>query len=282
MSYMKTKVIKTIAHMRQFRKGVQGSVGFIPTMGFLHAGHLSLVTKAQQENDVVIISIFVNPKQFGPKDDFQTYPRDTDRDLALLETTGKEVVVFLPTPEEMYPDGYETSVNVDDITTRLEGKVRPGHFQGVATVVTKLFNITQPTRAYFGQKDVQQVVVMKKMVEDLNMPLEIIVCNTVREADGLAMSSRNVFLDDVNRKQAVVLSKALRLALGLFDEGEYNAEKIKNAMKKLIHTSSGVIDYISIANPKTLHEVKTIEKKALVSLAVRFGKTRLIDNIILS
>lgn len=209
---MKPKVIITITQMRQFRKKIKADVGFIPTMGFLHAGHLSLVKRAQKENDVVIISIFVNPKQFGLKEDFQAYPRDTQRDLALLETTGREIVVFLPTPAEMYPDSYFTSVNIDDITTRLEGKVRPGHFQGVATVVTKLFNITQPTRAYFGQKDAQQVTVMRKMVEDLNMPLEIVVGDTVREKDGLAMSSRNVFLNDVNRKESIVISQALNLA----------------------------------------------------------------------
>ncbi len=279
---MKPKVITTIVKMRQFRNTVKGTVGFIPTMGFLHAGHLSLVKRAQQENDVVIISIFVNPKQFGPHEDFQAYPRDTQRDLALLETTGEKVVVFLPTPEEMYPDGYLTSINVEEITTRLEGKVRPGHFQGVATVVTKLFNIIQPTRAYFGQKDAQQVVVMKKMVEDLNMPLEIIVCNTVREADGLAMSSRNVFLDDVNRKQAVVLSKALQRAKDLARKRDTTAEKVKTEMEKLINQTSGVIDYISIADQNTLKELKTMKRNAVVSLAVRFGKTRLIDNCILS
>ena len=279
---MKPKVITTIVKMRQFRNTVKGTVGFIPTMGFLHAGHLSLVKRAQQENDVVIISIFVNPKQFGPHEDFQAYPRDTQRDLALLETTGEKVVVFLPTPEEMYPDGYLTSINVEEITTRLEGKVRPGHFQGVATVVTKLFNIIQPTRAYFGQKDAQQVVVMKKMVEDLNMPLEIIVCNTVREADGLAMSSRNVFLDDVNRKQAVVLSKALQRAKDLARKRDTTAEKVKTEMEKLINQTSGVVDYISIADQNTLKELKTMKRNAVVSLAVRFGKTRLIDNCILS
>ncbi len=278
---MKPKVIKTISEMRQFRKTQKGTVGFIPTMGYLHAGHLSLVKLAQKENDVVVISIFVNPKQFGPTDDFQTYPRDTQRDLVLLESTGKEVIVFLPTPEEMYPDGYVTSVTVEDITTRLEGKVRPGHFQGVATIVTKLFNIIQPTRAYFGQKDAQQVVVMKKMVEDLNVPLEIIAGETVREADGLAMSSRNVFLNEDNRKEAAVISKALQLAKELFEEGEHDTQKIISKMQKLIGTTSGTIDYISITDPYTLKDVKTIGESALVSLAVRYGKTRLIDNIIL-
>lgn len=282
MSHMKPKVIKTISTMRQFRNSLKGSVGFIPTMGYLHAGHLSLVKLAQKENDMVIISIFVNPKQFGPTEDFQSYPRDTERDLTLLETTGKEIIVFLPTPEEMYPDGYLTSVNVEEITTRLEGKVRPGHFQGVATIVTKLFNIIQPTRAYFGQKDAQQVVVMKKMVEDLHVPVEIVVGETVRETDGLAMSSRNVFLNEKNRKEAIVISKSLALAKKMFDQGEHDAKKIISAIQKLIETTSGIVDYISIVDPYTLKDIKIIKKSALVSLAVRYGKTRLIDNIILS
>lgn len=273
-------IIKSISGMKKAGSALKGSIGFVPTMGYLHKGHLSLVKQAKKENDHAIVSIFVNPKQFGPKEDFQSYPRDTKRDIQMLETAGTDLL-FLPEAEEMYPSGYNTYVNVQDITTRLEGKVRPGHFEGVTTVLTKLFNIIHPTKAYFGQKDAQQVTVVKKMVIDLNIPIKIVVGKTIRESDGLAMSSRNVFLDKSARKETIVLSQAIFLAIALHKKGESKTKIIKEAMEKLINKTSGNIDYISIADKETLKELEVIDKGALVSLAVRFGKTRLIDNILL-
>lgn len=277
---MHIKTIKSISGMKKYRNTLKGAVGFIPTMGYLHAGHLSLVKQAKKENDHVIVSIFVNPKQFGPKEDFQSYPRNTKRDIKLLKSVGTDIL-FLPEAAEIYPNGYMTYVNVLDITTRLEGKVRPGHFEGVATVLTKLFNIIHPTKAYFGQKDAQQVAVVRKLIVDLNIPVKVIVSQTVREPDGLAMSSRNVFLTPSERKEARVLSQSLFLARDLYKKGERKAKKINSEMEKLIKKTSGKIDYISIADKETLKELEKIENGALVSLAVRFGKTRLIDNIVL-
>lgn len=275
---MSIKVIKTIKEMRKFRQSLSRSIGFVPTMGYLHAGHLSLVKLAKKENDYIIVSIFVNPKQFGPNEDFQKYPRDTDRDLRMLKKE-KVDVVFLPDISELYPAGFETYISIEEITNRLEGAIRPGHFKGVATVVAKLFNIIQPARAYFGQKDAQQVVVIKKMATDLNIPVDLIIGKIVRETDGLALSSRNVYLNTKERKEATIIFKSLCLAQELVKKGERNSKKIKSEMEKLINTTSGKIDYISIADKQSLDEVKQIDKEALVSLAVRFGKTRLIDNI---
>lgn len=272
-------VAKTIAEIRTWRQNVFDTVGFIPTMGYLHDGHLSLIQKAKRENDRVVVSIFVNPKQFGPKENFTSYPRDTDRDLQFLKDA-KADVVFLPELEEMYPAGFDSKVSVMGLSKKLEGKRRPGHFDGVATVVSKLFNIVQPQKAYFGQKDAQQVVIMKKMVSDLQFPLSIIVGETIREKDGLALSSRNVFLSEAESKQAAVLFQSLRLAQKLFSQGEHSALKIKNAMQKLINTTDGKIDYISIADPESLTEVSYLKKGTIVSLAVYYGKTRLIDNCI--
>ncbi|MCR4394819.1 MAG: pantoate--beta-alanine ligase, partial [Dehalococcoidales bacterium] len=198
------KIFETIAELKQYRYNLKGTVGFVPTMGYLHEGHLSLVRRSRSENDYTVVSIFVNPTQFGPNEDFDRYPRDYPRDFALLEKENVDCV-FLPPVKEMYPEGYSTWVDVYKVTERLEGAIRPGHFRGVATVVTKLFNIVQPDRAYFGQKDAQQCVVIKKMVADLNMNLEIVICPTVREPDGLAMSSRNVYLSPEERQQAPVL-----------------------------------------------------------------------------
>ncbi len=277
---MNIAVIKTIHNMRKIRHSLKGSVGFIPTMGYLHDGHISLVKLAQKENDHVIVSIFVNQKQFGSNEDFQRYPRNTKRDLDLLEKT-KTDVVFLPEAEELYPAGYETYVSPGEITKKLEGAIRPEHFTGVVTVLSKLFNIIEPTKAYFGQKDAQQVIVVKKMVADLNIPIDIIVGETLREPDGLAMSSRSVFLNASERKEATVIYQSLCLAKELFSKEENNAGKIKSEMKNLIHATKGVIDYISIANPQTFEETTIIENGALVSISVRFGKTRLIDNIFL-
>lgn len=275
------QIARTIAEMKALRKQSQGTVGFVPTMGYLHEGHLALVRWARAENSVVVVSIFVNPTQFGPSEDFDRYPRNIPCDLALLEKEGTDVV-FMPSAEEMYPEGFSSWVVVEKVTERLEGHSRPGHFRGVATVVNKLFNIVEPTKAYFGQKDAQQVVVIKKMVADLNMNLEIVVAPTLRESDGLAMSSRNVYLNPQERQAATVLFKALSLAKSLREKGEKNAEIIREAMGALIKKEPlAEIDYISIADPQTLEELSTIDGPVLVSLAVRIGKTRLIDNILL-
>ncbi len=275
------RVLSTIAEFKQVRQEVTTSVGFVPTMGYLHEGHLVLARRAKAENGIVAVSIFVNPTQFGPTEDFARYPRDPDRDLSLLEKEGVDWV-FMPSVEDMYPQGSSSWVNVEKVTDRLEGAIRPGHFRGVATVVAKLFNIVQPTRAYFGQKDAQQVVVIKKMVADLNMNLEVVVVPTVREPDGLAMSSRNVYLNPQERQAALVLWKSLNLARQLWLEGERKAEIVRQQMASLIQKEPMArIEYSSIAHPETLEELTEIDQPALVSLAVRVGKTRLIDNVTL-
>lgn len=275
------QVVKTIAEIRELRRRLTNSVGFVPTMGFLHQGHLVLVRRARAVNSNVVVSIFVNPTQFGPKEDFRTYPRDLDRDLRLLDEEGVDIV-FVPSDEEMYPHGYSSWVDVEKVTECLEGASRPGHFRGVATVVAKLFNIVQPTKAYFGQKDAQQAVVIKRMVADLNMGLEIVVVPTVRESDGLAMSSRNIYLNPEERQAATVLFKALSLATQLWQGGEKDAHKIRQQMTSLIQKEPlAKIDYVSIADAQTLEELDTINRPALASLAVRIGETRLIDNVIL-
>jgi pantoate--beta-alanine ligase len=274
-------VIETIADMSYLRSNLKEPVGFVPTMGYLHEGHMSLVRKARAENKTVVASIYVNPTQFGPKEDLSKYPRDLPRDLAMLDNEGVNAV-FFPSDKEMYPAGYDTWVTVENLTKPLEGEVRPTHFRGVTTVVTKLFNIVRPTSAYFGQKDAQQALVIKKMAADLNMNLKVIVCPTIREADGLAMSSRNVYLTPEQRKAAPVLNKSLQLAKSLFDGGEKDATAILAKMTALIQKEPlGKIDYISISGTQTLAELKSVEKSALVSMAVKFGNTRLIDNIIL-
>ncbi len=272
------EVAATLAAMREARRKLAGPVGLVPTMGYLHEGHLSLVRRARKENASVVISIFVNPTQFGPGEDFRSYPRDTEHDLTMLEPFTD--VVFMPAPEEMYPTGYDTWVDVEDITDRLEGASRPGHFRGVATVCTKLFNIVQPDRAYFARKDAQQLLVIEKMVSELNMPLEIVTCETVREPDGLAMSSRNTYLNEAERRAATVLYRALTLARERWGAGERDAGKIRHEITELIKGEPlADIDYVSIADAATLQELEKMERPALVSLAVRIGKTRLIDNI---
>jgi pantoate--beta-alanine ligase len=274
-------VIETIPDMAYLRNNLKEPVGFVPTMGFLHEGHMSLVKKARSENKTVVVSIYVNPTQFGPKEDLSKYPRDLPRDLAMLEKEGADVV-FFPSDKEMYPDGYDTWVTVENLTKPLEGDARPTHFRGVTTIVNKLFNIVRPTSAYFGQKDAQQVLVIKKMATDLNMNLKVVVCPTIREPDGLAMSSRNVYLNPEQRKAAPVLNKSLLLAKELFTGGERNTTVILKQMTSLIQKEQlADIDYISISDTATLAELKTINNSALVSMAVRFGNTRLIDNIIL-
>jgi pantoate--beta-alanine ligase len=276
------KVVTTIAEMRRLRTELAEPVGFFPTMGYLHDGHLSLVRQAKKENLSVVVSIFVNPTQFGPQEDFRSYPRDTERDLALLEKEGTDIV-FMPSADEMYPPHFSSWVEVAEVTEKLEGASRPTHFRGVTTICAKLFNIVQPTRAYFAQKDAQQLIVIKKMVADLDMNLEIVTCPTVREPDGLAMSSRNTYLNPDERKAATVLYQALTLANQLWSQGEKDAESIRQQMTALIQKQPlAEIDYISIADTKTLDELDTISPPALVSMAVRIGRTRLIDNIVLS
>jgi pantoate--beta-alanine ligase len=276
------RVLHSIVEMRKARRKLRGSVGFVPTMGYLHEGHLELARRARAENRNVIVSIFVNPAQFGPKEDYAAYPRDTERDLALLKKEGVNIV-FMPGAEDMYPPRYCTWVDLEKVTERLEGAIRPGHFRGVATVVAKLFNIVEPTRAYFGQKDAQQVVVIQKMVADLNMNLEVVVVPTVREPDGLAMSSRNVYLSPQEREAATVIYKSLSLAQKLWGKGERNAGVIRKKMTSLIQSEprASRIDYVSIADAETLEELDRIDRKAVVSLAVKIGKPRLIDNIVL-
>jgi len=274
------KVAKTIAEMREFRQETEGTLGFVPTMGYLHDGHMSLVKMAREENQVVAVSIFVNPMQFGPREDFKSYPRDTRRDLALLEPLTD--IVFMPSDKDMYPRDYDSWVEVKGLTDVLEGAVRPGHFLGVTTVVAKLFNVVQPDKAYFGQKDAQQVAVIKKMAKDLNMDLEVVTCPTVREKDGLAMSSRNTYLKRGQRQAATVLYKALILAQELVSRGENDAGAIRLEMKEFIEKEPEAnIEYISIADNATLREIHHIKLPALVSMAVKIGKTRLIDNIVL-
>ena len=275
------KILDTIAAFKGERDKIGGSVGFVPTMGYLHDGHLELVRRARAENITVVASIFVNPSQFGAQEGFTSYPRDTERDFAMLEEENVRLV-FMPTVEEMYPPDFSTWVDVEKITEPLEGESRPGHFRGVATVVAKLFNIVQPDRAYFGQKDAQQLAVICRMVSDLCLNLDIVAVPTVREADGLAMSSRNIFLTAEERKAALVLWKALCLARGHWEKGQRDVTSLRQEMASLIeHEPFANIDYISIADPETLEEVDVIDRPALVSLAVRIGGTRLIDNTIL-
>jgi pantoate--beta-alanine ligase len=274
------KVIETIAGMREARRLAEGTVGFVPTMGYLHEGHLSLVRRARQENDLAVVSIFVNPTQFGPGEDLARYPRDIPRDLAMLEPLTD--IVFMPSTAEMYPPGFNSWVNVAGVTEMLEGAARPGHFRGVATVCAKLFNIVQPNRAYFGQKDAQQLAVIQKMVRDLDMPLEVVPCETVREPDGLAMSSRNTYLNIEQRQAAAVLYRALSLARERWRAGERGAAELRRQMTELIKKEPlANIEYISVADANTLKELDKIAGPALVSMAVKIGKTRLIDNIVL-
>ncbi|WP_448592209.1 pantoate--beta-alanine ligase [Thermoflexus hugenholtzii] len=275
------RVVHTIAEARAVRRALPGTWGFVPTMGYLHEGHLSLVRRARAENDRVAVSIFVNPTQFGPHEDYARYPRDLERDLRLLEPLGVDLV-FVPSVEEMYPPGFQTWVIVEEVSRPLEGASRPGHFRGVATVVAKLFNILQPDRAYFGQKDAQQTVVIRRMVQDLNIPVEIVICPTVREPDGLAMSSRNTYLSPEERRAATVLFRALQAAKARYEAGERDAERLREAMREVIRAEPlARIDYVSVAHPETLQELEQVEGPALLSLAVYIGTTRLIDNIML-
>jgi pantoate--beta-alanine ligase len=277
------RIIRSIPEMQKIcaalkRKG--RTIGFVPTMGALHEGHLSLIRRSRKDNHTTVVSIFVNPIQFAPQEDLKVYPRPFKKDTRLLQ---KEKVdfIFYPQANKMYPENFRTSVEVREIGKVLCGASRPDHFCGVATVVTKLFNIVQPDLAYFGQKDAQQTVVIRRMADDLNMPLKIKVMSTVREADGLALSSRNVYLNRQQRKDSLVLSKALGLAGELIRHGQRNAFSIIARMKALIKTrKSAKIDYIVIVDSRTLKPVKIVGNNCLIALAVRFGKTRLIDNLL--
>lgn len=272
--------ISDIKAVIKAQKSMGKTIGLVPTMGYLHEGHMSLVNMSVQHNDFTVLSVFVNPVQFGPNEDFERYPRDIDRDIKMAETAGVDVV-FSPSVSEMYPDGYKTYVEVEGITNILCGRTRPGHFKGVTTVVNKLFNIVQPDRAYFGQKDAQQVVVIKKMVKDLNMNLEIVTCPIVREKDGLAMSSRNVYLSGEERKSALILSKSLFEAEELIKKGKTGKENIlKYITDRIKSEKSAQIDYIEIINAETLDSIEFLKGRVLIALAVKFGNTRLIDNVI--
>jgi pantoate--beta-alanine ligase len=275
------KTVEIISDLRQALAISPNPVGFVPTMGYLHEGHLSLVERARKESASVVVSIFVNPTQFGPNEDLDSYPRDIARDLDLLEKMGTDLV-WMPTQDALYPPSYQTWVTVEQVTKPLEGIYRPGHFRGVATIVAKLFNAVQPDRAYFGQKDAQQSAAIRQMVRDLNFPLEIVVCPTIRELDGLAMSSRNVYLDPTERRAAPVLYRGLITAKNAFNDGERVAAELRRIVKQIIEVESlADIQYISCADPDTLVELEGNVERGLLSLAVRIGKTRLIDNITL-
>lgn len=275
------RTVITLTDLRSIRPTFPGIVGLVPTMGYLHEGHLSLVRRARAECDHVVVSIFINPAQFGPKEDLSKYPRDLDRDLRLIEPLGVDLV-WMPTAETMYPQGYQTWVEVETVTRPLEGAMRPGHFRGVTTVVAKLFNGVQPHKAYFGQKDAQQAAVIRQMTHDLNFPIEIVICPIVREPDGLAMSSRNVYLDPEERNAATVLYRALNAARNVYENGERDAEKLRQMMREVIASEPlAQMQYVSCADYDTLEELETVAGKSLLSMAVFLGKTRLIDNFVL-
>jgi pantoate--beta-alanine ligase len=274
------RVLTDPVAMRNWRRARGGSVGFVPTMGYLHEGHLSLVRRSLAENDATVVSIFVNPTQFGPDEDYARYPRDEVRDLALLKEAGV-AAVYMPSAAAMYPPGHQTAVVVRYITQTLEGAARPGHFEGVATVVAKLFNAVEADRAYFGRKDAQQLRVIQRMVRDLDMPVEVVPCDIVREPDGLAMSSRNVYLTSEERAAAPVIHRALLGTLKRFTAGERDADTLRQfAASQIDHEPLAQIEYVSLADNETLEEIDDIiEAPALLSVVVRFGNTRLLDNV---
>jgi pantoate--beta-alanine ligase len=274
------KTVTSIRDVREWRRAGRGSVGLVPTMGYLHAGHLSLVEAARRENDNMAASLFVNPTQFAPTEDLSRYPRDLARDTQLLESGGCDLL-FAPPPDEMYRPGFETAIDVGSVAATLEGARRPGHFRGVATVVMKLFGIFGPDRAYFGQKDAQQLAVVRKMVRDLDVPVEIRACPTVREADGLAMSSRNVYLAAEERRAAPALYRALVAARDRWAAGERDAEALRRAMRGVLADVPAIrVDYVSVADPETCRELDIVSGSALLSLAAYLGQARLIDNVV--
>ena len=275
------QTVTTLSELSAARRALPGTVGLVPTMGYLHAGHISLAQQAHAECANVVASIFVNPTQFSPNEDLAKYPRDLPRDLGLLESAGVDLV-WTPTPEVMYPTGFQTWVEVDGLTKVLEGEVRPGHFRGVTTIVAKLFNAVRPDKAYFGQKDAQEAAVIRQMVKDLNFPIDIVVCPSVREPDGLAMSSRNIYLTSEERQAATVLFRALSAAKAAYESGERDAEKLRALVRMMVAAEPlARLQYVSCADYSTLEELKTVKSKALLSMAVYLGKTRLIDNFVL-
>jgi pantoate--beta-alanine ligase len=275
------KVVSSVSEWKALRPKLSLSLGLVPTMGFLHEGHLSLVRRARAENEVAVVWIFVNPKQFGAGEDFATYPRDMDRDLRMLEAERVDYVLA-PSVEGVYPPGYQTHVSVDELAKPLEGAARPGHFRGVATVVAKMFCLTQPRRAYFGQKDAQQCAVVKRMSSDLGMLLDIVVCPTVREPDGLAMSSRNAYLQPEERQASTVVYRALKGADQAFRAGERRSQNLRQLMRATIEAEPlAALDYAAVADPETFAEPEQAGPGALVLLAVKIGRTRLIDNLVL-
>jgi pantoate--beta-alanine ligase len=274
------KTLTTIREVREWRRAGPGRLGLVPTMGYLHAGHVSLVEAARRENDRVAASLFVNPTQFGPAEDLSRYPRDLPRDTRLLEAAGCDLL-FAPPPEEMYPPGFETAIDVGSVAATLEGARRPGHFRGVATVVLKLFGVFEPDHAYFGQKDAQQLAVIKKMARELDLTVGIVGCPTVRENDGLAMSSRNVYLTPEERRAAPALYRALEAARGRWAAGERSAEALRKTMHSVLAGEDRIrVDYVSVADPETCRELETVSGAALLSLAAFLGKARLIDNVL--
>lgn len=275
------KIVITTSELRKEISELERPVGFVPTMGYLHDGHLSLVDKAREDNAAVVVSIFANPAQFAPDEDLDNYPRDIDRDIDLLDNAGVDLV-WIPTVEAMYPEDYQTWVDVGQLSKLLEGTFRPTHFRGVATVVSKLFNAVGPDKAYFGQKDAQQAAVIQRMVRDLNFPIEIIICPIVREPDGVAMSSRNTYLDQEERLAARCLSRGLFLARDAYLKGERRVEVIKKIVSDEVELEElAQIQYVSCADPNTLEEHENEIQDCLISMAVFVGGTRLIDNIIL-
>jgi pantoate--beta-alanine ligase len=276
------QVLESIPTLRTVRQQMQGQVGLVPTMGYLHAGHMALVEQARRECDHVMVTIFVNPTQFSASEDLSSYPHDLPRDLALLEQAGVDAV-FTPTPDMMYPQGYQTYVTVEQVTQGQEGASRPEHFRGVATIVTKLFNLIQAHQAYFGQKDAQQVIVIRRLVADLNIPINIIVHPIVREADGLAMSSRNVYLSPAERQAALVLSRALKAVQEAYLSGERNPQTLRQIVIDLVNTEPlAELDYVSLAQAHDLREVnQPTDVPLLLSLTARVGKPRLLDNCLL-
>ena len=275
------KVVRSLPELRLARGELPGPLGFVPTMGYLHEGHLSLVRRAKSECASVVVSIFVNPTQFGSNEDLASYPADLGRDQAVLEREAVDLI-WIPTREHMYPEGFQTWVNVEELTRPLEGEYRPGHFRGVTTVVAKLFNAVQPDRAYFGQKDAQQLAVVRRMVQDLGFRPQVVACPTMREADGLAMSSRNVGLSPEERRAAGVLYRALSAAQQVYAGGERRADALRRSMAETLQVEPlARIQYVSVADPETLAELQGEVRRGLLSMAVFVGKTRLIDNVFL-
>ena len=283
---MSIVIVKTVDEVRKYVKEWRKNgetVGLVPTMGFLHAGHQSLIKKSVEDNDRTVVSVFVNPMQFGPTEDLEAYPRDIDHDAALCENTGADLI-FNPEPDEMYKDGFVSFVDMNGLTNHLCGLSRPVHFRGVCTVVSKLFNIVCPDRAYFGQKDAQQLAVIKRMVIDLNMPLDIVGCPIVREADGLAMSSRNTYMNAEERQAALILSKSIQLGQKLIEDGERSASVVREKMKSLLESEPMAdVEYVNVVNNLTMEDIDVIQGDILVAIAVKINnKVRLIDNFMMT